>query len=313
MTENELRGFFESRGVVLFDAAMGTALMAAGLPGTAGTDETNMWRPETVLRIHRDNVEAGSDVVTSNTFDLSHMLLRGAKLQALGALREGVRIAKKAAAGGSANGPAGGPANDSAGGPAGGKKILACLDIGPTGALLGPGGDVSYEAAGDIFAAQAEAGARAGADFIMLETFADAEEFSRAARAARESSGLPVLGTMTFGEGGRSYMGASPKDLVGAARAEGLFAAGANCSLGPDDMVPVIAEIMEEAKGLPVIAQPNAGKPAYRDGRTVYEITTAAFAYGVKKLMGLGISAIGGCCGTTPDMISTVRGMIDRR
>ena len=297
MTESELKRFFESCGVVLFDAAMGTALMAAGLADSTGSDETNMWKPETVLRIHRENTWAGCDVVTSNTFDLSQMLLRGGKQHRLGAAREGVKLAKKAAGEGPANG----------------KTILVCLDIGPTGALLGPDGDVSYKDAEDVFTAQAEAGARAGADFIMLETFSDADEFACAARAARKASGLPVLGTMTFGEGGRSYMGAGPGDLAAAARAEGLFAVGANCSLGPDDIVPVIAGIMEEAKGLPVIAQPNAGQPVYKGGQTVYEVSTAAFAYGAKKLLDLGVSAIGGCCGTTPDMISAVRGMIDRR
>ena len=297
MNEIDLRGFFGFRGVVLFDAAMGTALMAAGRGTSAGSDETNFWKPETVLRIHRENVEAGSDVLTSNTFDASHLLLRGEKQHVLGAVREGVKLAKQAAAEG----------------PAYGRTILACLDIGPTGALLGPDGDAGYSEAEGWFAAQAEAGARVGADFIMLETFADAEEFAVAARAARQASGLPVLGTMTFGEGGRSYMGAAPGDLAGVARAEGLFAIGANCSLGPDGIAPVIAQIMEEANGLPVIAQPNAGQPAYKDGQTVYEITTADFAYGAKKLLDLGVSAIGGCCGTTPDMISAVRGMIDRR
>jgi len=297
MREAEMIDFFESRGVVLFDAAMGTALMDAGQPPGTGSEGMNLSAPGTVLRIHSENIDAGCDVLTSNTFGVTQLMMRGEKEKALSALETAVGLAKQAAESGGANG----------------KKILACLCVGPTGSLLGPLGGVSYEAAEAVFESQAEAGARCGADFVLLETFADIEELVRAARAAHAVSGLPVLGTMTFGAGGRSYMGASPADFVRAARACGLSAVGANCSLGPFEMAPVIEELIEAADGIPVIAQPNAGSPLYRDGRTVYEMTPEDFSAGAERLLTLGISAIGGCCGTTPAMISAVRGMIDKR
>jgi 5-methyltetrahydrofolate--homocysteine methyltransferase len=297
MNEKELIDFFKNKGVVLFDSAMGTALMAAGQPKGTGSEEMNLSAPEAVLRIHNENIKAGSDVVTSNSFGATQLAMRGEREHALSLLSEAVKIAKRAV---SEEGKSG-------------KEVLACLGIGPTGAMLGPYGDVSHETAEEIFAAQAEAGARAGADFILLETFADLEEFTRAARAAKNASGLPVAGTMTFNEGGRSYMGASPTDLAREARTCGLTAMGANCTLGPHEIAPVILDLINLADGLPVITQPNAGRPVFRDGQTVYEVTIDEFASGAEGLLGLGVSAIGGCCGTTPAMISAVRGIIDRR
>jgi 5-methyltetrahydrofolate--homocysteine methyltransferase len=120
---------------------------------------------------------------------------------------------------------------------------------------------------------------------------------------------------MTFSETGRSFMGAAPADMVRKASAAGLAAIGANCSLGPFEIIPVIKEIIEENNKsdspLPLIAQPNAGQPVYKNGSITYEITTNEFAEGAKQLLNLGISAIGGCCGTTPEMIAAIRGIID--
>ena len=286
---------FKERGVVLFDAAMGTALLAAGQPKGTGSEEMNISAPETVRNIHEENIKAGSDVVTSNTFGVTQMMLRGEKDAAIMTLRKAVDIVKGAA---------------SCGGPDG-REVFACLNIGPSGALLGPLGDISYETAEELFAAQAEAGAHAGADFILLETFADLEEFSRAARAAKKASGLPVLGTMTFGHSGRTFMGTAPEDFIRAAHSEKLFAAGANCTLDPDEMAPIIRELLSLADGLPIIAQPNAGQPVYTGGKTVYKTSAETFVAGAEKLLDLGVSGIGGCCGTTPEVIAALRKTID--
>ena len=292
--------------VLLFDSAIGTALQAAGQPPGTRSEEMNLLAPEEVFRIHSENIEAGSDVVTSNTFGVSAQLLLGKTEHALQCLEAGLRIAREAAG-----------------------KGMFCLGIGPAGMLLGPLGDVSYEAAEEAYARQAEAGASMGADFILLETFSDAEEFARAARAAIGASGLPVLGTMTFTEAGRTFMGASPADMVRAARESGLAAIGANCSLGPSEIIPIVREIIaENNKGnttgtvtgknvragyapLPVIVQPNAGLPACEGGETVYRVGAAEFAAGAGRLLALGVAGIGGCCGTTPAMIAAIRGMID--
>jgi len=287
---------FEERGVVLFDAAMGSALQAAGQPSGTGSEEMNNLSPETVLNIHLENVKAGCDVLTSNTFGISALMMREDKDTALDTLEKAVSLAKEAASGG-------GP---------GGREVFVCLCIGPTGKMLGLYGEPNYHVAEESYAAQAEAGTRAGADFILLETFADPGEFACAAGAVK-ASGLPVAGTMTFGASGRTFMGASPDDLLYIARSEKLIATGANCTLEPEGMFPVVSEIMALAKDLPVIAQPNAGQPVCVGGKTVYELSDDDFIAGVTKLLELGISGIGGCCGTTPAIINRIRDIIDRR
>lgn len=305
MNNSELREFFDGCGVVLFDAAMGTALQTAGQPQGTRSEAMNLTAPETVLNIHRENIKAGSDVVTSNTFGVSAMMLRGGtdREKALLALDEGIRLAKKAA--------------DEATEPAanGGRKRLACLGLGPTGAIFEPIGDVSYETAEEVFAVQAEAGANAGAAFILMETFADAEEFRHAALAARKAAPeLPVLGTMTFDAGGRSFMGAAPADAVRIAKEYGLTAIGANCSLDPFEIAGIAAAFTGDVtNGLYVIMQPNAGQPVREGGEITYKMTPERFAEGARALIELGISGIGGCCGTTPKAIAAIRGIIDNR
>jgi 5-methyltetrahydrofolate--homocysteine methyltransferase len=297
MNKADLRAFIKSRGTVLLDSALGTALQAAGLKAGTGSEEMNFLAPETVLNIHRENISAGSDVITSNSFGAAQMYMRGGKERALESVNIAVKLAKQAAC--EAEG------------------ILVCLGLGPTGVLLGDYGDKSYEEAEEVFRSLAAAGARAGADFVLFETFADQKEIIRASRAAIDESGLAVAATMTFEESGRSYMGAAPADFVREARAGGLAAVGANCQLGPLEMLRVISEIIAEVKntaaGLPVIAQPNAGKPVYEDGKSVYKIGVSEFSEGAIKMMELGVSAIGGCCGTTPAMIAAVRGIIESR
>ena len=295
-----LDNVIKDRGVLLFDAAMGSALLAAGQPPGTGSEEMNLSSPETVLRIHTDNINAGSDVITSNTFGVTQMMLRGEKEKALTALTEAMKLLRSSVEMSYAQSPTVRP-------------VLTCLDIGPAGAMLGPSGDLGYEAVEGLYALQAEAGARCGADFILLETFSDLEEFARAAGAAIKTSGLPVLGTMTFSANGYTFMGTSITDFAREARAAGLAAIGANCTLGPEEMFPVIRDIIAEQACLPIIAQPNAGQPVYKNGKSVYEVTEEDFAAGAEKLLALGISAIGGCCGTTPGMISAVRGIIDSK
>ena len=292
MTEAELIKYFNERAIVLFDSALGTALFDAGYPVGVGTEKACLTHREILFDIHLANIRAGSDVITSNSFGVTHMYMRGEKESALELLTESVRIAGQAAASGG---------------------VLYCLGLGPAGVMFDSSGDAGYEEAEEAYAAQAEAGARAGADFILLETFADMEEILRAARAAGSASGLPVIGTMTFNEGGRSFMGATPAEFTARARASGFAAVGTNCTLDPPGMIPIVKEILDAAEGIPVLVQPNAGQPVYRDGQTFYEITTEEFSSGAEKLIDLGISGVGGCCGTTPEMISAVRGIINSR
>jgi 5-methyltetrahydrofolate--homocysteine methyltransferase len=297
MNEAALKEFFKTRGIVLFDSALGSALFAAGYPAGLGTEKANITHRETILDIHLKNINAGSDVITSNSFGVTQMYMRGERESALKLLTEAVKITKQALS----------EEIIEEG------EILSCLGLGPAGVMFDSSGDVSYQDAEEAYAAQAEAGARAGADFILLETFSDMEEIIRAAEAAGKTSGLPVFGTMTFNEGGHSFMGTTPAEFARKARGHGFSAIGANCTLGPLEMIPVISEILEAAEDIPVLAQPNAGPPVFKNGQTFYEIKTKDFSAGAEKLIGLGISAIGGCCGTTPEMISAVRGIIDSR
>ena len=320
MSSEELAKFFEICGVVLFDSALGTALQEAGQPQGARSEDMNISAPEIVLEIHKKNIIAGSDVITSNTFGVSPLLLRDAGItdgvDPLETLEAGVRIARQAAdytssydssthVGAAFCRPHPAP--------------LVALCIGPTGALFEPFGDVPYETAEELFAIQAEAGARCGADFIMLETFADGEEFALAARAAKTASPLPVIGTMTFDASGYTFMGSTPGDVIRIAREQGLFAVGANCTLDPAEMFPIASALTDEGihpntpAKLHILIQPNAGQPIYANGQTTYGMSTEGFATAAETLINLGISAIGGCCGTTPAMISALRGIIDKR
>ncbi|MCL2112131.1 MAG: homocysteine S-methyltransferase family protein [Clostridiales bacterium] len=297
-----LAGFFDSCGVVLFDSAMGTALISAGLPPGTDSAEMNALAPDVVRGVHLDNIRAGCDVITTNTFGVTGILLRGGDEGAALALEAGVRLAREAAA-------AGQRINVGAGGGTDGGRVLVALGIGPAGSIVGPLGDISYESATKAYALQAGAGAREGADFMLFETFADLDELMCAARAARAVCDLPIIATMTFDAGGHTYMGVTPADFAQAVMAENavscgaeplFFAIGANCALTPDEMPPIIDALTENARGaLRIIAQPNnADSPD-------------AFLPGIETLLGLGVSAVGGCCGTTPEMIAEVRAIID--
>ena len=298
--DDKVSKLFHAGNIVLFDAAMGTALQAAGQPAGMRSEEMNIFDPDAVLRIHRENLRAGSDVITGNTFGVSAMLLRGDKTLAIKRFEAGIALAGQAIEA-EKDRPAFSP--------------LLAFDIGPTGALMEPVGDLGYGAAEEIFAIQAEAGAKGGADCVLLETFADIEEFTCAARVAKKVSGLPVIGTMCFAENARTFMGVSPAELIERAYAGGMAAMGANCSLSPLKMVPVVEEILAEngkkQNQLPVVCQPNAGTPVFKDGEMVYEMTEAEFYEGMKRLIDLGISGVGGCCGTSPAMIAAIRGIID--
>ena len=304
----------------MFDSALGTALQAAGQPAGTGSEEMNLISPETVFTIHIENIKAGSDVITSNTFGVTQMMMRGDEERGLACLSEGLRIAVAAANPRQNRDVSFNASNalDARGEEAqyeSPRSVLVALSIGPSGMLFEPFGDMTYESAEEVYTKQAKTAALCGADFILLETFSDVKEFVCAAGVAKKETNLPVLGTMSFDKSGHTFMGATPADFVRESRACGLTAIGANCSLGPDEMIPVITEIIAENNKnpapLPIIAQPNAGQPVYKNGRSVYEISSGDFAAGSEKLLGLGTSAIGGCCGSTTQMIAALRGIID--
>lgn len=272
-----------SRGVVITDGAWGTRLQALGLePGTL-PDAWNLAHPERVFEVAREYVEAGSEVILTNTFRANAITLAEAGLAER--VREinaaGVEISRRAAAG----------------------RALVFASIGPTGKMLMTG-EVAAEDLQRAFAEQAEALAQAGADALLVETMSDLEEARIAARAAL-ATGLPVIVSFAFDTGknrDRTMMGVTPEMAAAEMRAAGADAVGANCGAGIENFVPLCARL-KAASGLPVWIKANAGLPEWKEGRAVYTGTPEQFAAHLAPLVEAGAAFVGGCCGTTPEFV----------
>ena len=269
---------------LVFDGAMGTMLQAAGLEAGELPELLCLNSPDEVTAIHRQYVEAGSLAVTTNTF--------GANARKLGDAAS-VREIFAAAVACVRN--------------AGARYVVA--DIGPTGALLAPLGTMSFDEAYGLFAEQVRAAAEAGADIILIETMADLLEMKAAVLAAKECSDLPVFATMTFGEDGRTFLGTSPRIAALTLSALGVQALGMNCSLGPDDLRPLVDEMLEVAT-CPVMVQANAGLPHVEDGKTVFSVDPDSYAKSVAGMVEAGVRIVGGCCGTNPAYIANLADIV---
>ena len=269
---------------LVFDGAMGTMLQAAGLEAGELPELLCLNNPDEVTAIHRAYVEAGSQAVTTNTF--------GANARKLGdaaSVREVFAAAVSCVR-------------------AAGARYVAA-DIGPTGALLAPLGTMSFDEAYDLFAEQVRAAVDAGADIILIETMADLLETKAAVLAAKECSDLPVFATMTFGEDGRTFLGTSPRIAALTLSSLGVQVLGMNCSLGPDDLKPLVNEMLEVAT-CPVMVQANAGLPHVEDGRTVFSVPADAYAESVAGMVEAGVRIVGGCCGTNPAYIANLADIV---
>lgn len=273
---------------LVFDGAMGTMLQAAGLEAGELPELLCLTHPDDVTAIHRRYVEAGSLAVTTNTF--------GANARKLGdaaSVREvfSAAVACVRAAG----------------------ARYAVADIGPTGALLAPLGTMGFDEAYDLFAEQVRAAVEAGADIILVETMADLLETKAAVLAAKECSDLPVFATMTFGEDGRTFLGTSPRIAALTLSSLGVQALGVNCSLGPDDLKPLVDDMLDAAT-CPVMVQANAGLPHVEDGRTVFSVDADSYAKSVAGMVEAGVRIVGGCCGTSPAYIANLAALVrDKR
>ena len=278
--------------VLVADGATGTELMRLGAPGDVPGELLNLTRPEIVARVHRSYAEAGSDLVTTNTFGGNALKLGkfGYGDQARAINMAGARIAREAV-------PAG---------------VLVGGDIGPTGELLRPYGAAEPEAVRAAFAEQATWLAEGGVDFLILETFFDLTEALLALDAAR-ATGLPVVASMTFDlkrGGAYTMMGNEAGDCARTLADAGATVVGANCTVTVDGMVQV-ARRLREGTTLPLILQPNAGRPELIEGQTVYQETPERFAEGAPGLTAEGARIVGGCCGTDPRFIVAVREALD--
>jgi 5-methyltetrahydrofolate--homocysteine methyltransferase len=283
------------RGQVLVgDGAWGTQLMQRGLPEGRPPEWFALEKPETIEEVARLYVEAGADLVTTDTFGGTSFRLRlhGLDGERERINRQAVEAAKRAVGG----------------------RALVSGSVGPSGQLLEPFGDTSPDAVEEAFAEQIAALASAGADVLCIETMADLTEATRAVKAAKAvAPGVPVMATMTFEPTPRGYftvMGVSVEKAVAGLEAAGADVVGSNCGTGISDMVEV-ARQMVRATRRPLIIQPNAGLPESRDGQVVYRETPEAMAARVPELVELGVAIVGGCCGTTPEHTRAIRRAVD--
>ena len=252
---------------------MGTMLQAAGLKAGELPELLNLTDEEKVFAVHKAYAEIGSEFITTNTFGANSLKMDNYEE----VIKKGVAIAKRA-----------------------GKKVA--LDIGPTGKLLKPMGDLDFEKAVEIFAGAINAG-KDGSDIVLIETMSDTYEIKAAVLAAKENCDLPIFVTMIFDENGRLLTGADIKTAVAMLEGLGIDAIGFNCGLGPKQMLSLLEELRKWTS-LPIILQPNAGLPESVNGKTVYNISPEEFAADMKKAAELGVSFLGGCCGTTPKHIA---------
>ena len=272
--------------LLILDGGMGTLLQANGLAAGELPEKWNITHPEVIRKIHKDYYDAGSDVVSTNTFGANILKFSAEELDAIvGAAVENARAAKDSSLSQ--------------------KEKFIALDIGPTGKLLKPYGDLDFEDAVSIFSETVKLGVKYGVDLIFIETMNDSYETKAALLAAKENSSLPVFVSNAYGSDSRLMTGASPAAMVAMLEGMGADAIGANCSLGPRQLSCVIEELLEYAS-VPVILKPNAGLPEIRNGKTVYDITPDEFGAEVSSLISKGVRIAGGCCGTTPEYIRAI-------
>ena len=283
MQVNEL---FRQSNTILLDGGMGTMLQAAGLKLGARPEELNITDPALIEGIHGQYAAAGSRIVNANTFGASAHKLAGSTYTLEQVITAGIENCKRACA------PYG---------------ALTALDVGPLGELLEPSGTLAFEDAVAEYARIVKAGEAAGADLIFFETYTDLYELKAALLAAKENTRLPILASMSFEAGGRTFTGCTVESFAATARGLGADAVGINCSLGPKEIFPMAKRLAEAVPGnFPVFVKPNAGLP--RADGSGYDITPQLFALQMKPYRELHLFAAGGCCGTTPEFIKLLNG-----
>ena len=272
--------------IVYLDGGMGTLLQARGLQPGEHPERWNLTHADAIVDIQRQYFDAGSNVVCTNTFGANGLKFDDVELEEIvKSAIENARLAMKTSASKQ-------------------EKFVA-LDIGPSGKLLRPLGDLDFEDAVVLFAKTVRLGVKYGADLIVIETMNDSYETKAALLAAKENSHLPVIVTNAYGEDGKLMTGATPEAMVAMLEGMGADAIGANCSLGPRQLA-CVAERLLAVASVPVVLKPNAGLPKSVDGKTVFDVSADDFADEVASLMQKGVRVVGGCCGTTPSYIASL-------
>ncbi len=290
-----LREALQAGRTLLADGATGTMLQQEGLAQGEAPERWTLDKPDTIARLARGYITAGSDLILTNTFGANALRMKLCGLeQRVGELnREAVRLARQEIA-------------------AAGRRVFLVGSIGPTGEMVEPYGDLSEADARAAFLAQARALVEAGVDGLVCETFGGLEELQLAVNAAREAAGnRPVMASLAFDAGGHTMMGVTPQAAVQAMKEAGVAAVGANCSVGPEGLLAVIAAMHEAEPAMRLWAKPNAGLPQLVDGRTVYSTTPQGMADFVRQIRDLNVAVVGGCCGSTPDHLRAMRQALD--
>ncbi len=277
---------YAKENILLLDGGMGTLLQARGLQAGEHPERWSITHPEVITEIHKAYFDAGSNVVSTNTFGASTLRFDDAELEQMIASSVGCARAAKQASKGTQ------------------PKWIA-LDIGPSGRMIEPLGDLAFEDAVAAFAQTVRLGVKYGIDLIFIETMNDSYETKAALLAAKENSSLPVFVSNAYSEGGTLMTGASPAAMVSMLEGMGADAIGVNCSLGPRALAPVVLEYLKYAS-VPVILKPNAGLPKSIGGKTVFDVSAEEFSCEVSKLICSGVHIAGGCCGTTPEYIGAL-------
>ena len=286
----DFRAFLKNN-IVCLDGGMGTLLQERGLLPGEHPERWNLSHPEIITELQTAYYNAGSNVVATNTFGANTLKFSHEELsQIVSAAVKNARAAAELSASKQ-------------------EKFVA-LDIGPTGKLLKPFGDLDFEEAVGIFAETVKLGVACGVDLVVVETMNDSYETKAALLAVKENCALPVIVTNAYGADGKLMTGATPEAMVALLEGMGADAIGANCSLGPDKLKGVAAELVRVAS-VPIVLKPNAGLPRSENGKTVFDIVPAEFAAEVAELVCQGVRVVGGCCGTTPEYIRALKEKIE--
>ena len=284
----EVKKYLEDN-ILVFDGAMGTMLQKKGLKLGENPELFNIEEKDKVREIHKEYLEAGAMVITTNTFGANELKLEETGYSVEEIIDEAISIAKEAR---------------------GSREAYIALDVGPIGQLLEPMGTLSFDEAYEIFKRQVVQGEKSGADIILIETMTDLYEAKAALLASKENTNLPVFCTMSFEENGRTFTGCTPESMAMVLEGLGADAIGINCSLGPKELLPIVKRI-KEWTNLPIMTQPNAGLPTISFGEAIYDISAVEFSTWVSEFIKEGVSIIGGCCGTTSEFIKELRALAD--
>ncbi|MGM9636379.1 MAG: homocysteine S-methyltransferase family protein [Eubacteriales bacterium] len=276
-------------GILVLDGGMGTVLQNLGLAPGEGTELWNLSHPDIIRSVHKSYYEAGSDVVYANTFGINRLKYDGkmgrpSVEELVTAAMTHAKAAREEIL------------------PSADRELYIAIDIGPTGKLLKPLGNLDFEEAVSVFSEVISLGAKLGADLVTIETMNDTLETKAAVLAAKESCDLPIFVTNSYDAKGKLMTGADPETMVAILEGLQVDAIGLNCSMGPAEMLPIVKRLYA-ASSLPLIIKPNAGLPEIVDGKTVYNVDAVSFSESLKTAVSCGARIVGGCCGTHPEYI----------